>query len=137
MIREALKFAAVGGPVTLAAYPTFAFTDPMDCDGFLQICFELYPASMVGDLYYTLQFCDDEQQPASAAGWLADPIEGTTTDVGTDTQVPVKRAVRRWPASTPVQINSPLPHRWVRIGVAAGTSGSCMVIGKRVRLASQ
>lgn len=138
MIREALKFAGAGGPVTLAAYDEFKWSDAVDCENFLQVVFELYPAGMTGALYYTLQFCDDQVQPADDSSWLPDPIDGTVS-AGTapDQLVAVGRQVRTWAGAGGIQVNSPLPHRWVRIGVAAGTSGTCMVIVKRLPLASR
>ncbi len=137
MQREIVKFAGVGGPVVLGAYDTFVYSDAVDCEGFAQVCFELYPDTLVGLLYYTLQFCDDEIAPAGNGGWIADPIEGTAVEGANDTVIPVARAVRTWAANSPVQINSPLPHRFVRIGVAADTSGNCMAIVKRVKLSAQ
>lgn len=135
--REPVKFAGTAGPVVLAAYPTFAFSDAIDCENFLQVAFELYPGTMVGDLFYTLQFCDDEIQPSNSASWLPDPIDGASTIVSNDNQIVVNRLVRRWSGSGATQVNTPLAHRWVRLGLAAGTSGSAMAIVKRVRLASQ
>lgn len=137
MIREAVKFAGTAAPLTLAAYDDFAFSDPIDCENFLQVCFELYPDTVVGGLYYTLEFMDDAPVPASDAGWLPDPMEGAPTVVANDSQVAVTRLVRIWTGTGPIQVNSPVPARWCRIGLAAGTSGEVSAIVKRVRLAAQ
>lgn len=145
MIRAAVTFSGTGGPQALPAYSAgsesaWVFSDAIDCQGFLQVCFELYPDTMVGALYYTLEFCDDESPPGTAGQWLPDPVDGASSVSSTDNVITVNRLVRKWTGSTGVpniQVNSPLPHRWVRIGLAAGTSGNCMAIVKKVRLASQ
>ena len=82
-----------------------------------------------------LQFCDSDQTPGSS-DWLPEPIDGATTVSSNDLIVTVNRLVRVWSGGN-VPVTFPLPHRWVRIGVAAGTSGNCMVIGKKIRLSSQ
>lgn len=147
MLRQGVKFAGVAGPVVLPAYAAgdetsthWAFSDAIDCESFLQAVFELYPDTLVGGLYYTLEFCDDEVAPGTANQWLPDPIDGAATVASTDNKITVNRLVRVWTPSATLlnmQVNTPLPHRWVRIGLAAGTSGNCMAIVKRLRLASE
>ena len=139
MTREAVKFAGTAGPVVLPVYPGtgFVYSDPIDCENFLQICFELYPGTMSGALYYTLEFSSDDLAPLSDAGWLPDAVDGADSVTGTDDVVVISRLVRSWAGSGPIQLNTPISHRWVRLGLAAGTSGTAMAIVDRVSLASE
>lgn len=136
-IREGVTFAGAGGPVTLGAYPTWVWSDAIDCENFLQAVFELHPGTVTGGLYYTLEFQDSDTKPVGNAGWQADPIDQAGTAVNDDFVIPVGRQVRTWSGSTPILVNTPLPHRWVRIGLAAGTDGAAQVIIKRLALSSR